>query len=172
MLVVLVTGVTLGGIGFETARAIALQNPKTLVLAGRSVQKIEDAEREIKKSAPHAPTRLLQLDLSSLKQVRKAAEVFNGWTDVPKLDVLIANAAVMACPYQLTEEGYEMQFATNHLGHFLFTQLVMDKILAAGPGARIVNVSSRGHRQGDVRFDDINFEVNFLSRWKHDRIND
>ncbi|KAF2104818.1 putative retinol dehydrogenase 12 [Rhizodiscina lignyota] len=154
---VLVTGPSLGGIGFETARSIALQNPKVVILAGRSISKLEDAEREIKKSAPNTPTRLLELDLSSLSKVRQAAEEFNNCTDIPKLDVLIANAAVMACPFKMTEDG-ELQFATNHLGHFLFTQLVMHKIIAAGPGSRIVNVSSTGHRFSDIRWDDINFE--------------
>jgi NAD(P)-dependent dehydrogenase (short-subunit alcohol dehydrogenase family) len=134
-----------------------------LIIAGRSSSKLDESLEAIKKDAPEAHIRNLLLDLGSFANVRKAAEEVNGWSDVPSIDVLIANAAVMACPWQVTEDGIEMQFATNHLGHFLFTQLIISKIIAAGSGARIVNVSSAGHRFSDVRLDDWNFDVSTFS---------
>jgi NAD(P)-dependent dehydrogenase (short-subunit alcohol dehydrogenase family) len=156
---VLITGVTLGGLGQETARAIALQSPKLIILAGRSASKVQEAQDAIKKVAPETPTRPLILDLSSIAKVRKAAGEVNGWTDVPTVDIVINNAGIMARPYELTEDGIESQFGANHIGHFLLTQLIMDKILASGEGARVVNLSSSGHAQGGVRFDDWNFQV-------------
>jgi NAD(P)-dependent dehydrogenase (short-subunit alcohol dehydrogenase family) len=102
------------------------------------------------------------LDLTSLHSVRKAAEEIN--SSVKRIDILINNAGVMAIPDRtLTEDGYEMQFATNHLGHFLFTNLIMDKVEAAAttslPGeTRIINVSSKGYEFSPFRFSDWNFE--------------
>ncbi|OCK92573.1 short-chain dehydrogenase [Cenococcum geophilum 1.58] len=152
---VLVTGVSPGGIGLETARGIALHSPSLLILAARSPSKLAEADTTIKAAAPGVRTRLLQLDLSSFRTVRAAAEEVNSWTE--PIDVLINNAGVMMCPFALSEDGIETQFATNHVGTFLFTNLVMGKILAARNGARIVNVSSRGHRYGPARFEDWNF---------------
>lgn len=100
------------------------------------------------------------LDLGSQKSVRKAASEINGIAT--KIDLLINNAAIMACPYEKTEDGIESQFATNHLGHFLLTALLKDKILAAGAGSRIVNVSSSAIR-GTIRYDDYNFQVSLHS---------
>jgi NAD(P)-dependent dehydrogenase (short-subunit alcohol dehydrogenase family) len=97
------------------------------------------------------------MDLGSLKSIRKAAEEVQSWNDIT-IDVLINNAAVMACPYATTEDGFESQFGVGHLGHFLFTNLLLEggKIR---DGGRIVNVSSDGHRLGEVHFDDIGFNV-------------
>jgi NAD(P)-dependent dehydrogenase (short-subunit alcohol dehydrogenase family) len=78
---------------------------------------------------------------------------------VEHIDVLINNAAIMACPYSVTKDDVEVQFGTNFLGPFLFTGLLLPKLRAAGPGARIVNVSSSAHRFEGIRFDDIDFEV-------------
>ena len=102
-------------------------------------------------------TRFIDLDLSSQASVREAAARINA--SVEKIDVLINNAAIMACPFSKTVDGIESQFGTNHIGHFLLTNLIMPKILAAGPGARIVNVSSVSHRMADVNLVDYNFEV-------------
>lgn len=153
--IVLVTGVSPNGIGLETARGIALHSPSLLILAARSPSKLSEADAIIKAAAPNVKTRLLQLDLSSFRTVRAAAEEVNSWAE--PIDVLINNAGVMACPFALSEDGIETQFATNHIGTFLFTNLIMKNILASGKGARIVNVSSRGHRYGPVRFEDWNF---------------
>lgn len=155
---ILVTGVTPGGLGLETARVIALRDPKLLILAGRSPAKLQQAESIVKEAAPSTPVRQLVLDLGSIKTVRKAADEVNGWDDVPAIDVVINNAAIMAVPYQVSPDGIESQFATNHVGHFLFTQLIMRKLLTAGSGARVVNVASNAYSLGPVRFEDYNFD--------------
>ena len=126
---VIVTGVSPGGLGLETARVIALRNPKLIILAGRSKEKLEQAEAEVNKAAPGTAVRQLVLDLGDLKKVRSAAAEVNGWEDVPSIDVVVNNAGIMATPFALTGDGIETQFGTNHIGHFLFTQLVMGKIL-------------------------------------------
>lgn len=154
---VLITGVTPGGLGLETARVIALRAPKLVILAGRSTEKLQQAEKEVKEAAPQVLVRQLVLDLGNLKATRKAAEEVNGWSDVPSIDIVINNAGIMATPYALTSDGIESQFATNHVAHFLFTQLLMPKILASTSGARVVNLSSSGYKGGPVRFDDYNF---------------
>jgi NAD(P)-dependent dehydrogenase (short-subunit alcohol dehydrogenase family) len=149
----------LGGLGQETARAIALHAPKLIILAGRTVSKVQDAQDAIKKAAQDTPTRKLILDLASQKKVREAAKEVNSWTDVPTIDIVINNAGIMAQPFQLNEDGIESQFGANHIGHFLFTQLIIGKILASGDGARVVNLSSNGYQMGGVRWNDWNFEV-------------
>lgn len=110
----------------------------------------------------------LVLDLSSQKSVRRAASEFN--STAAKLDILINNAGIMAVPGRtLSEEGIELQFATNHVGHFLFTNLVLEKLRVAANQAtvlgatRIINVSSNGHRFSPIRFDDWNFEGKVVS---------
>jgi NAD(P)-dependent dehydrogenase (short-subunit alcohol dehydrogenase family) len=97
------------------------------------------------------------MDLDSLASVRKAAAEVASWEDVA-IDVLINNAAVMAAPYSTTKDGFESQFGVGHLGHFLFTCLLL-KANKIKSGGRIVNVSSAGHRLGPVRFDDPGFTV-------------
>ena len=101
--------------------------------------------------------RLLQLDLQSQKQIQKAAAEVNAYEEV--VDVLINNAAIMASNYSKTKDGIESQFGTNYVGHFLFTNLLLPKMLAANKKLRIVNVSSRGHRLSGIRWGDYNFQV-------------
>lgn len=156
---VLITGVSPGGLGHETARAIALHSPKLLILAGRSASKVDAAQSSIQKATHGTPLRALIVDLSSLSSVRKAAAEVHSWADVPAIDVVINNAGIMATPFALTGDGIESQFHANHIGHFLLTQLLMPKILAAGPGARVVNLSSNAYKMGGVHWDDINFGV-------------
>jgi NAD(P)-dependent dehydrogenase (short-subunit alcohol dehydrogenase family) len=127
-----------------------------LILAGRSESKIAPVIARIAESSPDVRVKFVTLDLGSLKSVRKAVAEINEITT--KIHLLINNAAIMACPYAKTEDGIESQFGTNHIGHFLLTNLLMDKILAAGAGARIVNVSSSAIR-GTIRYDDYNFQV-------------
>jgi len=148
---VLVTGVTPNSLGADFCRAIATHEPKLLILAGRTRKNIEDTAKVIMS----CPTRILLIDLGSQKSVRHAAAEVNKY-DEP-IDILVNNAGVMATPWRLTEEGIENQFGINHVGHFLFTNLIMDKILTSKTGGRIVNVSSEGHGIGPVRFDDYNF---------------
>jgi NAD(P)-dependent dehydrogenase (short-subunit alcohol dehydrogenase family) len=154
---VLITGCTKGGIGLETARSISLQSPKLLIITGRSTSKLDEAKQILHSTSPNVAVKALQLDLSSLSSVRKAANDVLNDHDIPKIDVLINNAGIMAPPYSKTVDGFESQLAANHLGHFLLANLLMPRILAAAPGSRIVNVSSRGHRRGEFRFDDPNF---------------
>ena len=153
----IITGVTQGSLGAEVALNLSRHSPGLIILAGRNLGKIQATESAIKHTSPNVSTRLLELDLSSQKQVRKAAMEVNGYPE--PIHRLINNAAVMAAPYSTTEDGLEYQFGTNHIGHFLFTNLIMSKIVAAGKGSRIVNVSSSGHKREQMRFDDYNFEV-------------
>ena len=103
------------------------------------------------------------MDLSSQESVRKAAEELNGYPE--GMDRIINSAGVMAAPYGVTREGVEMQFGTNHVGHFLLTNLVLSAMLGRTESGmvRVVNVSSLGHRRGPVRFEDIGFQVGFSS---------
>ncbi|KAI1074547.1 WW domain-containing oxidoreductase [Whalleya microplaca] len=100
---------------------------------------------------------VLTTDLDSLAAARSAADVVNSWADVPSIDVLINNAGIMAPDFKLSPDGFESQLATNHLGPFLFTNLIMGKILAS-KSPRIVNVGSDGHRLNPIRWADYNFE--------------
>ncbi|UPX11904.1 uncharacterized protein EKO05_0002488 [Ascochyta rabiei] len=157
--IVLTTGVTQGGLGATFVEAIAQYEPRLLILAGRSAQKVQATVDKIKSNTKSSGVeiKVLELDLASQKEVRQAAENVLGWDDVQHIDVLVNSAGVMAGPYKTTQEGIELQFGSNHIGHFLFTNLLMPKILAS-PNPRIVNVASDGHRFGGVRFDDWNFQ--------------
>ncbi len=155
---VLVTGPSQGGIGAEAALTLAAASPKLIILAGRSLSKIEPVINNIESAYPNVATKYIPLDLSSQASVREAATSINA--SVESIDIVINNAAIMACPFSRTVDGIESQFGTNYVGHFLLTNLLMEKVLAAGDGARIVNVSSSAHRMADVRLQDWNFEVN------------
>ncbi|KIJ54346.1 hypothetical protein M422DRAFT_221928 [Sphaerobolus stellatus SS14] len=151
---VIVTGVTPGGYGAEAARVLALEGAK-VVLAGRSLSKIKATAEAIKKETPDAELRELVLDLGSHKSVREAAEEVLKYSEA--IDVLILNAGVMGTPYEKTVDGLELQFATNHVGNFLFTNLIIPKLFEA-PAPRVVTVSSVGHQWGPVRFHDYGFQ--------------
>ncbi|PVH98500.1 retinol dehydrogenase 13 [Periconia macrospinosa] len=156
--VVLTTGVSPSGLGAAFVKAIAASQPALLILAGRNITKVEETAKQLAAENPtlSIKTRLLQLDLSSLEAVRTAADTINGWSDVPHIDVLVNNAGIMAVDYALSPEGFESQLATNHLGPFLFTNLIMGKLLASA-APRVVMVSSDGHRLGGFRFGDYKF---------------
>jgi NAD(P)-dependent dehydrogenase (short-subunit alcohol dehydrogenase family) len=148
-----VTGAN-SGLGLVTAGVLA-GHGATVILACRDLARAERAAGRIRAGAPGAGVHVLRLDLASLASVRAAAsEIRAAW---PRLDLLINNAAVMRPPYQRSADGFELTFATNHLGHFALTGLVLDRLLAT-PGSRIVTVSSVGHRDGVMRFDDLQFE--------------
>jgi NAD(P)-dependent dehydrogenase (short-subunit alcohol dehydrogenase family) len=142
------------GIGYEAALALA-QHGAAVVLACRDLERAEGAAANIRAAAPGATVSTLELDLASLASVRRAAEQLRGAHD--HLDLLIDNAGLMFPPYGRTEDGFELQFGTNHLGHFALTGLVLDRLLAT-PGSRVVTVSSTGHRAGAIDFDDPQFE--------------
>ena len=106
---------------------------------------------------PKLEATFVMLDLADQTSVRDAARQINAATD--KLDILINNAGIMCTmPYQTTAQGIELQFGTNHIGHFLLTNLLIPKILAAGKGSRIVNVASTGYTLSDIPFDNVNFD--------------
>ena len=155
---VLTTGVSPNGLGAFFVEHIAAAEPKLLILAGRNQTKNQATADAVSKANPKVQTRTLVLDLESLKQIKGAAAEVNGWNDVPHIDVLVNNAGIMACEYATTEDGLERQFATSHVGPFLFTNLIMKKILASS-SPRIVNVSSDGHRLSAMRWPDIGFSV-------------
>ncbi|KAK4040000.1 hypothetical protein C8A01DRAFT_35965 [Parachaetomium inaequale] len=154
--VILTTGVSPGGLGAEFVTALAAANPSLLILAGRNTTKVQQTADAIAQAHPGVKTRLLRLDLTSLSAVREAAAEVNAWDDVPAIDVLVNNAGIMAVEHAVTEDGFESQFAVNHLAHFLFTNLIMGKVLAAAK-PRVVNVSSDGHRMSGIRFGDLDF---------------
>lgn len=159
---ILVTGVSPGGLGATFAEKTAAAAPALLILAGRNTTKIRQTADTITAAHPEVDVKTLELDLGSFRSVRRAAETVNGWAGVPKIDVLVNNAGIMATPWGKTEDGFESQFGTNHLGPFLFTNLVMGKVLAA-EAPRVVTVSSDGHRLGHIRWTDYNFNVRLLS---------
>lgn len=163
--VVLVTGVTPNGLGAVFAETIALGQPALLILTARTPAKAEKVAEAITKTTD-VRTKVLQLDLSSLTSVRKGAGILNNWAGLPHVDVLVNNAGIMAVEYKLLD-GIESHFVTNHLGHFLFTNLIMNKILASS-APRIVNVSSDGHRVSPIRWDDYNFGQNgdTYNKWR------
>lgn len=157
---ILVTGVSPGTLGSTFVRAAAKHKPAMLILAGRNTEKLQKTIDELKEDNIDSSVAIktLQLDLSSLAAVREAAAKLNSWDDVPHIDVLINNAGIMAVDYAVTVDGFESQFGTNHLGHFLFTNLILNKVLAA-PAPRLVSVSSDGHCLCPIRFADYNFHV-------------
>ncbi|EXA54419.1 oxidoreductase [Fusarium oxysporum f. sp. raphani 54005] len=153
---ILTTGVTPNSLGATFILETASKSPSLLILAGRNASKLQEMSKAITKTNPSVKTRSLVVDLGSLASVRKAAEEVNSWSDVPSIDVVVNNAGVMAIPYTKSVDGYEMQFAICHLGHFLLTNLTMDKILAS-ESPRVVNISSNGHSLGPIRFADPHF---------------
>jgi NAD(P)-dependent dehydrogenase (short-subunit alcohol dehydrogenase family) len=153
---ILITGITWGGLGAETARVCALFGASLVVLAGRSQGSIDVTITKIKQETPDANLRGLLLDLASLESIRRAAAEVNGYEE--PIDVLINNAGVMASEYFVTFDNIEGQFGCNHLGHFLFTNLILPKILKSPTGEpRVVNVSSSGHHFAPILFDDPGF---------------
>ena len=142
------------GLGFETARVLA-ERGAAVVLAVRDPGKAKDAAARISASAPGATLSTVRLDLGSLASIREAAEELRASHD--RLDLLINNAGLMMTPHGRTEDGFELQFGTNHLGHFALTGLLLDRMLEV-PGSRVVTVSSNGHRLGRINFDDLQSE--------------
>ncbi|MDO7844566.1 SDR family NAD(P)-dependent oxidoreductase [Sphingomonas immobilis] len=156
---ILVTGVS-AGLGVETARALAAHGA-TVIGAARDLAKAEAATAVVRKDAAHGGSlELIALDLASLASVRAAADrlVAEG----KPLDLIIANAGVMAAPFGHTADGFETQFGTNHLGHFVFVNRIASLLQGGG---RLVNLASSGHRFSDVDLDDPNFERGDYDPW-------
>lgn len=137
------------GIGLAIAKQAAKQNQR-IILACRSAAKAEIARQELVKAAPDAEILFRPLDLSSFDSIRSFAAAIE--KDFPALDVLINNAGVLPLEQQYTQEGFEMQFGVNYLGHLLLTHLLLP-VLAKAPKARIIHVSSLGHFAGGINFD-------------------
>ncbi len=143
------------GIGYQTAAVLAHRGAH-VVLAVRNLEKGNAALSRIVAASPRADVTLQALDLSSLDSVRSAADALR--TAYPRIDLLINNAGVMLTPKQVTKDGFELQFGTNHLGHFALTGLVLDHLLPVR-GSRVVTVSSMGHRlRAAIHFDDLQWE--------------
>jgi NAD(P)-dependent dehydrogenase (short-subunit alcohol dehydrogenase family) len=158
--VFVVTGAN-SGLGFEASRALAASGA-SVVLASRSLERGAAAAEQIRQETPDAELHVLELDLADLASVRQFAIEFKARFD--RLDVLLNNAGVMALPYHKTTDGFEMQFGTNHLGHFALTGLLMEMIVRTGD-ARVVTVSSGIHRVGRIDFDALDGDQRY-SPWQ------
>ena len=150
------------GVGFETAIELA-RHGATTIIACRSASRGESAIRRIKESAPSSQIRLMLLDLGDLASINTFAESFT--KEYESLDLLVNNAGIMATPYRTTKDGFESQFGTNHLGHFALTGKLMPA-LSATPSSRVVNVSSVGHRSGDIDFEELLLSRSNYKRWR------
>jgi NAD(P)-dependent dehydrogenase (short-subunit alcohol dehydrogenase family) len=157
---VLITGASTG-LGLETARALAAHGA-SVIMTARDLDKGERAAATVRGSAPNATFELRELDLASLASVRDCADKL--LSEGQPINVLIANAGVMACPQGVTTDGFETQFGTNHLGHFVFVNRLVPLLLAGAP-SRVVVLSSSGHRFSDVDLDDPNFERTAYDPW-------
>lgn len=161
--IILITGANPGGVGGQTAISLAAAAPKLLILAGRTEAKLAATIEDIKKVNADVAVKTIKLDLSSQESCREAARIIMEAEDVPQIDILINNAGVMNIEQRtLSPEGIEMQLATNHVGHFLFTNLIYPKIAAAAKGSepgsvRVINLSSLAAVFSAFRFSDYNF---------------
>lgn len=151
-----VTGAA-AGLGLEVARVLASRGARVL-LACRDVERGRLAVDRIRVEHRQARLQVVRLDLASLRSVREAADEIRAGS--ARLDLLVNNAGVMQVPYERTADGFELTLATNHLGHFALTGLVLERLLET-PGSRIVTVSSNAHRRGRMRFDDLQSELEY-----------
>jgi NAD(P)-dependent dehydrogenase (short-subunit alcohol dehydrogenase family) len=159
-----VTGAS-GGLGLETARALAAHGAH-VVMAARDQTRLDAAAASIREAHPAASVEPLLLDLADIASCRSAA--VSVLTSQDRLDLLINNAGVMCTPFGRTTSGFETQTGINHLGHMAWTLPLMDLLVrSAAPGhpSRIVNLSSAGHRFGDVDLDDLNYERREYDEW-------
>ena len=161
---VFITGAN-SGLGKESARAMASKGAH-VVMAGRDQAKLDAAVAEIRAEQPDAQLETILCDLGSLEAIRASTAEANERFEA--IDLLINNAGVMACPLSHTTDGFEMQFGTNHLGHFALTKGLMpllEKGANSSGGGRIVNLSSRGHQMGPVDLEDPNFTDRPYNEW-------
>jgi len=151
--VIIITGAT-SGLGKEATRVLARKNA-TVVMAVRNTKKAEGVAQKIKTEFPSTKIDIKQLELNSLKSIQAFADRIKA--DYNRLDILINNAGVMACPFSKTEDNFEIQMGVNHLGHFALTGHLMP-LLKKTKAARIVVTSSIAHKFGKINFEDINWE--------------
>uniref|UniRef100_A0A674GGF2 Retinol dehydrogenase 11 n=1 Tax=Taeniopygia guttata TaxID=59729 RepID=A0A674GGF2_TAEGU len=154
--VVIITGANTG-IGKETARDLAKRGAR-VIIACRDTAKAEAAANEIRAETGNQQVIVKKLDLADTKSIREFAERF--LAEEKELHILINNAGVMLCPYSKTADGFEMHLGVNHLGHFLLTFLLLERLKQSAP-ARIVNVSSLAHHGGRIRFHDLHGEKSY-----------
>ena len=163
--VAVVTGAS-AGLGIETARVLA-QADATVLLVARDRAKLAPVLQSLREQLPGARLESALMDLADLDSVRAAAADIA--VRYPQIHLLVNNAGVMACPPGRTAQGFELQFGTNHVGHFLFTGLLLPALQAAaaasGQESRVIALSSAGHRFAGVDFDDPNFERREYSKW-------
>ena len=157
----MVTGAS-SGLGEETVRALSSAGAKVTMVA-RNSHKLDAAADRIRTSVPNTNLQTGLVDLADLSSIRSYAEEY--LQEAAPIDVLINNAGVMACPFMTTKDGFEMQFGTNHIGHFLLTNLLMP-VIRSGQKPRIINLSSAGHTHADVSLDDPNFETSEYNAWE------
>lgn len=148
--VAIVTGGN-SGVGYETALALAKKDIE-VVLACRNIKKAEEAKSEILNQYAKARVNIMNVDMSSLRQVREFADQCQ--EKYQKLDLLINNAGIMMSPYKVTEDGFENQLATNYIGHFALTRLLLP-LLISTPGSRVVTLSSLSYKWAEIQFDDL-----------------
>ena len=156
-----ITGAT-SGLGLMTAQGLASAGA-TVVLAGRDPERLRSAAEAITTGASTAAVETAELELDSLASVRSAAVGISG--RFPRVDILINNAGVMFTQYQRTKDGFELQLGVNHLGHFELTRRLVPLLLNAG-SARVINLSSDGHRIFDIDLDDPNWEHRPYDKFK------
>ncbi|KAK6490003.1 retinol dehydrogenase 14a [Huso huso] len=163
---VIVTGAN-SGIGKATVAEL-LKLQARVIMACRDQQRAEEAARELRQEAgsDRGEVVIKLLDLASLKSVNSFCEEII--KEEPRLDVLINNAGVYQCPYTKTEDGFEMQLGVNHLGHFLLTHLLLDLLKKSAP-SRIVVVSSKLYKYGEINFDDLNSELSYNKSFAYSR---
>ena len=156
----LVTGGA-SGIGAETVRALAAKGAE-VIIAARNEKYANKVKADIIAVTGNEKIGFLFLELASLTKIKASAKDFLSRYD--RLDLLINNAGIMACPFDKTEDGFELQFGSNHIGHFYFTNLIMPSLINAAP-SRIVSLSSLGHRTSPVVFEDIHFKNRDYEKW-------
>jgi NAD(P)-dependent dehydrogenase (short-subunit alcohol dehydrogenase family) len=157
---VLITGAN-SGLGLRSAQALAGKGARVL-MGCRNENKAKTALDEVRAVATGVEPEVVRMDLADLASVRAAAGQVDGM--VERLDVLMNNAGVMAVPFARTADGFEMQFGTNHLGHFAFTGLLLPA-LGRGSAPRVVTTSSTAHRMGRMRWDDLNWKQGRYMKW-------
>ena len=156
-----VTGAS-AGLGVETTRTLAAAGAEVLMVA-RDQEALAAVAQELRQQHPGAKLYTQRMDLADLESVRAAAVQIR--QNHPRIHLLINNAGVMACPLARTAQGFEMQFGTNHMGHFLFTCLLVPALLAAAP-ARVINLSSGGHQFANFNFDDPAYFDRDYDKWQ------
>lgn len=154
--VVIITGAN-SGVGLEAARMM-VQKGAHVIMACRNLEKSKAALDSLNNTDDQGGAILMKLDLSDFSSVRSFSDWVRG--NYPGVDILINNAGIMATPYCKTVDGFELQFGTNHLGHFLLTGLLLD-LISPGEGSRVVTITSIAHFNGKINFGDINSETGY-----------